>query len=73
VEYGLKILNRYGPAPGKTSRRKHFVEEVPCACCGGAGADSKYSSASGCPVCGGAGRVRVSPLVAAGLAPAPAG
>jgi DnaJ-class molecular chaperone len=63
MEYALKVLNRYGPALGATSRRKYFVDEVICAYCGGAGADPKYSSASGCPVCRGAGSVRVTPPV----------
>jgi len=63
MEYALKVLNRYGPAAGKSSRRKCFVDEVSCAYCGGGGADPKYSSASGCPVCRGAGDVRVTPPV----------
>ena len=58
MEFALKVLNRYGPAPGPGSRRKHFMDEVTCAYCGGRGVDPKYSSASGCPVCRGAGRVR---------------
>ncbi|MDO9071439.1 MAG: hypothetical protein Q7V36_07975 [Deltaproteobacteria bacterium] len=65
MEYALKVLNRYGPVPGKGSRRKHFVDEVSCAYCGGRGGDPKYSSASGCPVCRGAGVVRVMPPVVA--------
>jgi DnaJ-class molecular chaperone len=65
MPYALKVLNRYGPALGTTSRRKHFVHEVSCAYCGGGGADPKYSSASGCPVCRGAGSVRVAPPVVA--------
>jgi DnaJ-class molecular chaperone len=65
MEYALKVLNRYGPAVRVTSFRKHFVEEVPCAYCGGAGADPKYGGASGCPVCRGAGRVPVAPPVVA--------
>ena len=65
MEYALKVLNKYGPAPGKPSRRKRFVDEVTCAYCRGAGADPKYSSASGCPVCRGAGTVRVIPPVVA--------
>jgi DnaJ-class molecular chaperone len=64
MEYALKVLNRYGPAV-KPTRRKRFVPEVGCAYCGGAGADPKYSSASGCPVCRGAGVVRVTPPVVA--------
>ena len=57
-----------GPQParagfGKPTRRKRFVDEVSCAYCGGAGADPKYSSASGCPVCRGAGAVPVIPPV----------
>jgi len=63
MEFAMKVLHRYGPVPGKNSRRKRFVEEVTCAYCGGAGADPKYSSASGCPVCNGAGCVRVTPPV----------
>ena len=63
MEYALKILTRHGPAPGKSSRRKRFVDEVSCAYCGGRGADPQYSSASGCPVCRGAGAVRVTPPV----------
>jgi len=63
MEYALKVLSKYGPAPGKASRRKRFVDEVTCAYCGGYGADPKYSSASGCPVCCGAGSVRVTPPV----------
>ena len=55
MEYALKVLNRYGPAVRTTTRRKRFVDEVTCAYCGGGGADPKYSSASGCPVCRGAG------------------
>jgi len=74
MEYALKVLNRYGPALGTTPRRKHFVDEVVCAYCGGGGADPKYSSASGCPVCRGAGSVRVAPRwLPAGRAPAPGG
>ena len=65
MEYALKVLNRYGPALRTVSRRKHFVDEVVCAYCGGGGADPKYSSASGCPVCRGAGGVRVTPPVVA--------
>ena len=65
MRYALKVLNRYGPAPNKTSQRQHFVDEVACAYCGGSGADPKYSSASGCPVCRGAGAVRVTPPVVA--------
>ncbi len=49
MEFALKVLNRHGPVPGQPTRRKHFVDEVSCAYCGGAGADPKYSSASGCP------------------------
>ena len=73
MEYALKVLNRHGPAV-KPSRRKRFVDEVTCAYCGGGGADPKYSSASGCPGCSGAGEVRVVPPVVAcrgsGLGPA---
>lgn len=65
MRYALKVLNRYGPALGNPTRRKYFVSEVPCAYCGGNGADPKYSSASGCPVCRGAGAVRVTPPVVA--------
>ena len=65
MEYAVKVLNRYGPALGTASRRKHFVDEVICAYCGGGGADPKYSSVSGCPVCKGAGSVRVAPPVVA--------
>lgn len=63
MEYALKVLNRFGSAPGTTARRKRYVDEVICAYCGGGGADPKYSSASGCPVCNGAGFVRVAPPV----------
>ena len=63
MEYALKVLTRCGSALGKPTRRKRFVDEVTCAYCGGGGADPKYSSASGCPVCRGAGRVRVTPPV----------
>jgi DnaJ-class molecular chaperone len=62
MEYALKVLNKYGPAV-KPTHRKRFVDEVACAYCGGGGADPKYSSASGCPVCRGAGAVRVVPPV----------
>ena len=58
MEYALKVLNRSGSAVRPT-RRKRFVDEVSCAYCGGGGGDPKYSSASGCPVCRGAGVVRV--------------
>jgi DnaJ-class molecular chaperone len=62
MEFALKVLNRCGPAV-KPTRRKRFVDAVGCAYCGGGG-DPKYSSASGCPVCRGAGAVRViSPVV----------
>ena len=64
MEYALKVLNRHGPAV-KPTRRKRFVDEVVCAYCGGGGADPKYRSASGCPVCRGAGAVRVTPPVVA--------
>lgn len=64
MEYALKILNKYGPAV-RPSHRMRFVDEVACAYCGGSGADPQYSSASGCPVCRGAGSVRVAlPVVA---------
>jgi DnaJ-class molecular chaperone len=65
MEYALKVLNRHGPVSGQPTRRKRFVDEVSCAYCGGAGADPKYSSASGCPVCRGAGVVPVIPPVVA--------
>jgi DnaJ-class molecular chaperone len=57
------VLNRHGPVPGKPGRWIRFVEGVNCAYCGGRGTDPKYSSASGCPVCRGAGFVRVTPPV----------
>jgi DnaJ-class molecular chaperone len=63
MEYALKVLNRYGPVSNRPTRRKRFVEEVRCAYYGGGGDDPKYSSASGCPVCRGAGAVRVTPPV----------
>ena len=63
MEYALKVLNRYGPVSNRPTRRKRFVDEVSCAYCGGRGADPKYSSAFGCPVCRGAGDVRVTPPV----------
>jgi len=63
MEYALQVLNRYGPVSGKPTRLKRFVDEVICAYCGGRGADPQYSSASGCPVCRGAGAVRVTPPV----------
>jgi hypothetical protein len=64
MEYALKVLNRPGPALGKqTTGWPRFVDAVTCAYCGGDGADPKYSSASGCPVCRGAGMVRVVPPV----------
>ena len=28
MRYALKVLNRYGPAPNKTSQRQYFVDEV---------------------------------------------
>jgi DnaJ-class molecular chaperone len=62
MEYALKVLNRCGSAV-RSTRRKRFVDEVSCAYCGGGGADPKYRSASGCPVCRGAGVVRVIPPV----------
>ena len=65
MEYAMQVLNRYGPVSGQPTRRKRFVDEVSCAYCGGRGADPKYSSASGCPVCRGAGVVRVMPPVVA--------
>ncbi len=62
--YALKVLNRLGPALGKRpTGRQRFVDAVTCAYCGGGGADPQYSSASGCPVCRGAGMVRVVPPV----------
>ena len=63
MEYAMHVLNRHGPVSGQPTRRKRFVDEVVCAYCAGRGADPKYSSASGCPVCRGAGRVRVTPPV----------
>ena len=65
MEYAMQILTRQGPVSGQPTRRKRFVDEVRCAYCGGAGADPKYSSASGCPVCHSAGVVRVMPPVVA--------
>jgi len=56
MEYAMQVLNRHGPVSGQPARRKRFVDEVVCAYCAGRGADPKYSSASGCPVCRGAGR-----------------
>jgi len=64
MEYALKVLTRCGSAV-KPTRRQRFVDEVSCAYCGGGGGDPKYSSASGCPVCRGAGIVRVTPPVLA--------
>jgi len=64
MEYALKVLNQYGPALGKAAHGKRFVDEVICAYCGG-GADPKYHSVSGCPVCRGAANVRVTPPVVA--------
>jgi DnaJ-class molecular chaperone len=63
MRYALKVLKRYGPASSSPSQRLYFVDEVACAYCGGSGADPKYSSASGCPVCRGAGAVLVTPPV----------
>ena len=63
MEYARQVLNRHGPVPGKLGRRRPLVEEVNCVYCGGGGTDPKYSSASGCPVCRGAGFVRVTPPV----------
>jgi DnaJ-class molecular chaperone len=64
MEYALQVLNQHGPALGKRpTGRPRFVDAVTCAYCGGGGADPKYSSASGCPVCRGAGVVRVVPPV----------
>lgn len=63
MEYALKVLNRYGPVSNRPTRSKRFVDEVTCAYCGGGGADPKYRSASGCPVCRGAGSARVTPPV----------
>jgi len=63
MEYALKVLGKYSSAPGKADLRKRFVNEVKCAYCGGGGADPKYSSASGCPVCRGVGALRVTPPV----------
>jgi DnaJ-class molecular chaperone len=63
MEYALKVLNRYSSIPGHSSRRMWFVNEVTCAYCDGSGADPKYDSASGCPVCHGAGLIQVTPPV----------
>jgi DnaJ-class molecular chaperone len=65
MEYAMQVLNRHGPVSGQSARRKRFVDEVICAYCGGRGADPKYSSASGCPVCHAAGVVQVIPPVVA--------
>jgi DnaJ-class molecular chaperone len=65
MRYALKVLERFGPAPHKAGQRQYFVDAVLCAYCRGSGADPKYSSASGCPVCRGAGLVRVVPPVVA--------
>ncbi|MBM4295381.1 MAG: hypothetical protein FJ126_10855 [Deltaproteobacteria bacterium] len=63
MEYALKVLTRHHTSQGRKTRSKRFVDEVPCAYCGGDGADPKYRSASGCPVCRGAVSVRVTPPV----------
>ena len=65
MEYAMQVLTRHGPVSGQSTCQKRFVDEVTCAYCGGGGADPKYSSASGCPVCRGAGVVRVRPPVVA--------
>lgn len=63
MEYARKILNRFSSIPGNYAGRKRFVNEVICAYCYGHGTDPKYSSASGCPVCRGAGLIQVTPPV----------
>jgi len=52
---------------GKRRRKKRFVGRVDCAYCRGTGVDLKYGNMSKCPVCGGAGIVKVEPPVAACL------
>ena len=63
MEYALKVLNQYGPATRKPTRRKRFVDEVPCAYCRSDGVDPNYGNFSKCPVCGGGGQIKVNPPV----------
>ena len=63
MEYALKVLNRYGPVVNGPPGGSASWMKCPALIAAAGGADPKYSSASGCPVCRGAGAVRVTPPV----------
>ena len=64
MEYSKEILAQCGKLEGRRrSRNKRNVDSITCAYCMGAGGDPKYGNTSRCPVCGGTGKVKVTPPV----------
>jgi len=64
MHYAREVLSKLGKLEGRRrARSKFFVDVVDCAICRGSGVDAKYGNMSKCPVCGGNGRVAVTPPV----------
>ena len=63
MKYAQEVLSKSWKFQGRRSRNKRFVDVVTCAYCRGSGADPKYGNTSRCPVCSGAGEIRVTPPV----------
>lgn len=63
MEYAQEILARFAKLEGQRLRSKRFVDAVICAFCKGTGIEPKYGDGSRCPVCGAAGKVKVTPPV----------
>ena len=61
MEYPQQVLARSGKLVGRRTRTMRFVHAVSCAYCRGSGVDPKYAHPSRCPVCGAAGKIKVTP------------
>lgn len=63
MKYAQEVLGKSWKFQGKRALNKRFVDVVTCAYCRGSGVDPKYGNTSRCPVCSGAGEIRVTPPV----------
>jgi DnaJ-class molecular chaperone len=63
MEYGQEVLAKSGKMQGRRHRTKRFTDSVPCAYCRGSGVNPTFGAGSRCPVCGGAGKIKVAPPV----------